>query len=340
MTAGQPRRRRVLALVPLLFPLCAASSDANQSPAASPEEKPLNFETVTLDDREPAATVQILSRPADLQRRPVILMLGALNPDGPPDWSTGLLAEGYMLVAFNVHYPPDPDPARRSQWLFFDQRFAHGYVLGGARAPGDAGRVIDYLVARDDVHPDKIGWLGSSSTGIPGLAVAAREPRLAAIVAFVSTGAYRLWLQSWHSNGLWQGRTPDLWPETEKLLATDDPILHVSTMYPTAVLMVSGGDDKVVDPATASAFADAARPYYEADPGRLRLVVYDGFAHNLPIDVVRMYAEHWFHLYMHPTEEPPVPPPAPTSLRDSVVGTQINAADHRDIVGAAEGEEP
>jgi len=207
-------------------------------------------------------------------------------------------------------------------------------VVGGARAPGDAGRVIDYLVGRGDVHPGKIGWLGSSSTGIPGLAVAAREPRLAAIVAFVSTGAYRQWLQTWHTNGLWQGETPDLWPESRKLLETDDPILHVSTMYPTAVLMVSGADDKVVDPATARAFADAARPYYEADPGRLRLVVYEGFAHNLPIDVVRMYAEHWFHLYMDPTEDPPVPPPAPTSLRESVVGTQINAADHKDVVGA------
>ena len=161
------------------------------------------------------------------------------------------MAEGYMLVAFSVAYPPDPDPARRAQWLFFDQRFAHGYVLGGLRAPQDARRVIDYLVKRGDVAPDKIGWLGSSSTGIPGLAVATQGPRLAAVVAFVSTGAYRQWLETWHTNGLWRGTTKDLWPETEELLEKVDPILHVDRMYPTAVLMVSGGEDKVVDPRTA-----------------------------------------------------------------------------------------
>src|SRR5262249_22101550 len=158
--------------------------------------------------------------------------------------------------------PPDPDPARRPQWLFFDQRFAHSYVLGGYRAPRDAARVIDYLIARGDVHPKKIGWLGSSSTGIPGLAVATREPRLAAIVAFVSTGAYRQWLDSWHANGLWRGSGSELWPETEALLA-HDPILHVEKMFPVAVLMVSGGNDKVVDPNTAKAFVEAARPFYK-----------------------------------------------------------------------------
>ena len=53
-------------------------------------------------------------------------------------------------------------------------------------------------------------------------------------------------------------------------------IRHVSTLFPCAVLMVSGGADKVVDPATARAFADAARPFYQSDPERLRLVVYEG----------------------------------------------------------------
>jgi dienelactone hydrolase len=295
----------------------------------------LKLETVHPDDKSPAATVQLLYRPGVLARRPVTLMLGSVEKDKPPFWSDGLLDEGYMLAAFAVDYPPDPDPARRAQWLVFDQRFAHGYALGGSRAPADAGRVIDYLLTRDDVNPKKIGWLGSSSTGIPGLAVATREPRLAAIVAFVSTGSYGQWFDTWHTNKLWVGKTPELWPETIKLLK-DEPIRHVSTMFPCAMLMVNGGADKIVDPTTARAFADAARPFYATDPSRLRLVVYEGFGHNLPRDVVKMYAEHWFHLYLHPTNDPPAAEGATTApaLKESVKQTQINSADHRNVVGA------
>ena len=62
---------------------------------------------------------------------------------------------------------------------------------------------------------------------------------------------------------------------------------------------------------------DAARPYYRGEPERLRLVVYDGFGHNLPVDVVKMYAESWFHLYMHPTRPVPVAASAPADLKQS-----------------------
>lgn len=303
------------------------------APKTSHTDHSLKFESITFSRPDPPATVQLLYRATPMQKRPVILMLGSLDRDKPPAWSIGLIDEGYMLAAFTVAHPPDPDPARRPQWLVFDERFAHGYALGGSRAPSDAGRVIDYLVSRADVNPKKIGWLGSSSTGIPGLAVATREPRLAAIVAFVSTGAYDEWFKTWKTNGLWVGKTNDIWPETRELLK-DEPIRHVDTMFPCAVLMVSGGTDKVVDPSTARAFADAARPYYKNDPSRLRLVIYEGFGHNLPLDVVRMHAENWFHLYLHPTNDPLPSEIPPATLEKSVKQTQINSADHRDTINA------
>jgi dienelactone hydrolase len=302
--------------------------------ATIPTASTLRYEPVSLKDKGPEATIHVLCRAAGPTRRPAIVMLGSLTSDHPPDWSMGLLDEGYMLVAFSVAHPPDPDPARRPQWLVFDERFAHSYVLGGHRAAADARRILEYLVKRGDVNPEKIGWIGSSSTGIPGLAVATQGPRLAAIVVFVSTGAYQQWLGTWHSNGLWRGKTNELWPETKELLKYD-PIRHVEKMYPTAVLMVNGGQDKVVDPATARAFVKAAQPFYEKDPNRLQLVVYENFGHNLPGDVVRMHAEHWFHLYMHPTIPSPQSAGKPSTLHESVRQTQINAADHKDVMGAA-----
>ncbi len=118
------------------------------------------------------------------------------------------------------------------------------------------------------------------------------------------------------------------------MLKREDPIDHVQTMFPCAVLMVNGGEDKVVDPATARDFVATARSFYKTDPDRLRLVVYEGFGHNLPLDIVEMHAEHWFHLYMHPTREAPAARGGVPSLRESVRRTQINATDHQDVINA------
>lgn len=293
------------------------------------------FESVTLSDGGPPATLNLFWCPRTAPRHPVILMLGGLDSNAPPSWSTNLIQEGWMLGAFSVAYPPDPDPTRRPQWLVFDERFAHSYPLAASRAIGDTRRVVDYLRSRPDVNPDKLGWFGSSTTGIPGLAVATQGPRLAAVVAFVSTGAYRAWLETWQPNGLWTGGTNGWWPETEHLLANVDPILRATNLWPTATLLVNGGDDKVVDIRSTRAFVEAARPAFTDDPARLRLVNYEGFGHNLPIDVVRDYAERWFRLYLHPINPPPGSPPEVRSLAEAARQTQINSAPHAAVMGAS-----
>lgn len=314
-------------MILLCFVICGVKAQAT---------KQIKYETISLKNGDAPITLELAYVPGVVPKYSAILMLGSLRPNGDkwevPSWSTNLLQEGFMLAAFKAAHAPDPDSTRRPQWLYFDERFAHSYVQGGWYAIHDAGTVIDYLQARGDVH--KFGWIGSSSTGIPGLAVATREPRLGAIVAFVSTGAYRSWLQSWQTNGLWKGKTQALWPETETLLPKVDPVLYVKTMYPCAVLMVSGGADKVVDAKTAKEFIGAARPYYEKDPDRLRLVVYDGFSHNLPADVVPMFTENWFRLYLNPTHDAPAPPGAPKDMNESVKRTSITGADHKAITGS------
>ncbi len=292
----------------------------------------IKFETVKIQNGDAPINLELAYSTGTVSNHPAILMLGSVKAGQIPTWSTNLLNEGYMLAAYSAAHPLDPDPARRPQWLNFDERFAHSYVEGGYNAPRDAGKVIDYLLARGDVK--KIGWVGSSSTGIPGLSVAVNEPRLDAIVAFVSTGAYRQWLDSWHTNKLWHGKTDHLWPETEALLPKADPILRVAKMFPCAVLMVSGGDDKIVDPATARSFVNAARPYYANDPERLRFVVYEGYGHNLPRDIIPMYIENWFHLYLNPTNAAPKPEGAAKDLNESVKRTSVTGADHKEIMHA------
>ena len=324
-------RARLLATVLIAF-LVSAATARDADIQIGGKAVTVTFESVELRNGEVTGTLELAYAPGSVERHPVILMLGSLKEGELPPWSTGLVAEGYMLAAFKFFHPPDPDPARRSVWLAFDEGFAHGYALNDSLVPDDATKAIDYLVSRADVNGAKIGWMGSSSTGIPGLAVITREKRIAAIVAFVSTGAHEMWLDSWTTHGLWRGKSTGLWPETRALLREHDPIHHVDKVWPTAVLMVSGGNDKVVDPATAQAFVDAVAPYYKDDPERLRLVIYHAFTHNLPADVVRMYTENWFHLYMHPTNDAPAPPGAPRTMDESVSRTQINAESHKGVV--------
>jgi hypothetical protein len=132
------------------------------SGSLSLQAAPLRFESVTLSEGGPPATLNLLSCPVAVARHPVILMLGALESNAPPAWSTNLLEEGWMLCAFSVAHPPDPDPAKRPQWLVFDERFAHSYPLAAQRAIADTERVVSYLRTRADVDPEKLGWFGSS----------------------------------------------------------------------------------------------------------------------------------------------------------------------------------
>lgn len=292
------------------------------------------IETIRLTNG-PVVTVQVAHTSGKKNvRRPAILTLGSIKPDAMPGWSTNLLEDGFALVAFTAEYPPDPNPARRPVWLHFDPRFAHSYVLGGVRTPQDTHRVINYLEGRADIDVERIGWLGSSTTGIFGLAAATREPRIKAIVAFVATGAYEKWLETWKPNGLWQSHDVDLWPETRALLPEADPIRRATNLYPCATLLINGGTDKVVDVSSTRAFVEAARPAYATNPDRLQLIVYDGMGHNLPDGVIPLYAGYWFRMHLASRAQSEEATAQPLNLLESTRQTALTPTPHERLIGA------
>ena len=87
-------------LVPLLVGLGCLSSCLGLRAA------PLRFESVTIREGGPTATLNVLWCPGAVARHPVILMLGAIDSNAAPAWSTNLLQEGWMLCAFSVAHPP------------------------------------------------------------------------------------------------------------------------------------------------------------------------------------------------------------------------------------------
>src|SRR5437899_6685714 len=88
-----------------------------QTPAAG---RSFSFESLTLENGDAPITLNLAYQPASVQGRPVILMLGSINSNQLPNWSTNLVSEGYMLAAFTAAHVPDPDPDRRPVWLYFD----------------------------------------------------------------------------------------------------------------------------------------------------------------------------------------------------------------------------
>ena len=121
-------RARLLATVLFAF-LGSAATARDADIQIGGKAVTVTFESVELRNGEVTGTLELAYAPGSVERHPVILMLGSLKEGELPPWSTGLVAEGYMLAAFKFFHPPDPDPARRSVWLAFDEGFAHGYAL-------------------------------------------------------------------------------------------------------------------------------------------------------------------------------------------------------------------
>jgi len=266
----------ILGLLTLLMLSCVRAGGYKAAGMPDPAKIPgeLHYvETMLHEEGQPDVNVGIVFRDGTVEKHPVIMVLGIPG----------------RVLGEATAARPSVDPAKLPEWSV--DLIREGYMLatwcippaadqtkavqsGPAAFTRAVSRVIDCLVMRDDVNPTKIGWFGASASGIPALSVAAVEKRIAAVMVFVSSNK----------------------PE------------FAEKIYPTAVLIVNGGADTVVKPEGARNYYNAAKPFYRNDPWRLRLVIYEGETHNLPLDVVKLYAEHWFHLYLHPTKEPPTPP--------------------------------
>jgi pimeloyl-ACP methyl ester carboxylesterase len=276
----------------------AALIPAAQAPKIASDPLPSRFRSQRVTEDQ-AGHKLTLDSTWDPNRRPetprtAVLFLGAMPNLSPSGWARRLLDQGICLAALQVEHPPEPNPQDRPVWLHFDARFAHFYAQIAERTPRDVQRAITLLKNSAEPNIDRFGMLGISTTGIAALAAACRVPDLASVLTFVATGAIQLWLETWKPNGLWKGPPgEEIREATLKLLQAHDPIRHTAGLKGKRVLMINGAEDRVVDLGPARAFAASARNHMD-NSNNLRHVVYEGFGHNLPEDVVGMYAAAWF----------------------------------------------
>jgi dipeptidyl aminopeptidase/acylaminoacyl peptidase len=148
--------------------------------------------------------------------------------------------------------------------LLFDFRghgeSGDGLVTIGDRERRDLEAAVDFVAARPDADPDRIGAIGFSMGGATLAQVAAQDSRLRAVVieaAFASLDA-TIRYRSRYLGPLTQW--PSLWAVRRAGVDVDDvtPVADLCAISPRPVLLIYGERDSDVPPGTAQAMYEAA----------------------------------------------------------------------------------
>ena len=139
------------------------------------------------------------------------------------------VARGFTVLTIDV-------PNRGERKAKGPRNFWQGLARGGTflQTLGDYSRAVDYLVSRDDVDRDRIGYAGISLGAITGLTFVAHEPRVAAMVSIVG-GANLL-------GGLKVALDPDVKKAAERI----DPFYYAARIAPRPLMLMNATRDQLV----------------------------------------------------------------------------------------------
>ena len=220
---------------------------------------------------------------------------------------TELIERGCALVSFQNSKPDRrPWPKGRAKWVWPtpDPAGAESFARSAKYAPGDWGTVIDWIETRDDLRDDRIGYMGGSTTAIMGFGLISMESRITCAALIAGSGSMREFVEGWKRNYSWKEKGFDVWPETEELFEKWDPILFVDRIFPTALLIINGSDDKIIPIESVRHYYDAIRPHYAKDPDRLQFVVFEGAGHGWDQKWNTFMVVDWFDRYLIQDEAP------------------------------------
>lgn len=185
----------------------------------------------------------------------------------------------------------------------------------GWKATNDARRLVDYLLTRDDVDPERIYLVGASYGAMTGTHILAHDKRFKAGVLVVGGGNFNIMLDA----PLIRREVPAMALAVLKPIANwlgkpFDPIRSAPDTAPTPILMQNGSDDILVSPEAGEAlFAALAEPkeilWYKVDHPGLR----DG---DGP-EIVRMLDEGLVWLQAKAGMPPAAEQPAPVVVSDA-----------------------
>ena len=152
----------------------------------------------------------------------------------------------------------------------------------------DLQRAVDVLLARPDVDPTRIAFVGGSYGGSVGAIFAGVDPRPATFVLFVAGGGFVSYFSS--PEGTPEGPLASLPPEEREpwiaAMAPLEGLRWVGRARPGSVLFQSGREDPLVPPAKSEALHRAA--------GSSQAVRWYDSGHKLP-EHARQDRYRWLH---------------------------------------------
>ncbi|MFQ5458742.1 MAG: alpha/beta hydrolase, partial [Myxococcota bacterium] len=216
----------------------------------------------------------ILTLPKDAGHAPVCVLLHGVTHHKEAAYvraATRLLVEqGFASIALDSQY--HGDRARDDRSVRFHAYTSYTNRDASVQTALDCMRAVDYVRARDDIDPDRIGFMGFSQGAIVGATFCARDHRVGATVLFVGGGNF---LQMYPPAPHDEARR-----RAEAISATVDPVHHVGLISPRPLLMINAERDDIVPRAcTEDLFAAAGEPK--------RIAWYDAHHSGLPAEAFR-----------------------------------------------------
>lgn len=259
MRAVVPARR----LLPLVVVLAVVAAGCIPRARAAPRGGALraSVERVLLHHGAIELTLEI---PIDgsHRRRPVVL--------GMPGMRATVLEAGAIWGDYTIQWTrlkdaPPPPPTHDTVGTFVltspsADVLGRNYLETISRTAWEfLPEIVDHLVTRDDVAPDRIALGGASTNGFIALQAASREKRLAAVGVFLACGDYFRFLQD-SSMGM-AGQPLRLDPAYADWVRTQEVIRFPDTLPPTPLLLTGRVGDPLIPIAcvdtTAEVLADA-----------------------------------------------------------------------------------
>jgi dipeptidyl aminopeptidase/acylaminoacyl peptidase len=145
----------------------------------------------------------------------------------------------------------------------------HGYV----ETSRDVSRVIDYLIARGDIDPARVGVAGWSGGGITSLMAACRDDRIRAVVAW-KAGADFVQIMNLRGQALLMNQAMND-DSCKRELQDDDPIYHFRNIPPKALALIGNMEDPLMPRQGAQTLYDRLSPLYADRPDRLMIKFFD-----------------------------------------------------------------
>jgi len=264
-TAGLARGRRgflgaVALFLALIVAACGGGDAVDEGPFAYDAGRPLSTaDRGVVDDDYPIAVHDVsyasgddtieafLSVPPGEVRRPAVVYVHGAGSTrdsmmGPALW---LAARGAVTLAITAPSSTATAPAvtgalDRLRW----QRSLEIRDVIAVR------RAVDLLTGRDDVDPDRIGFVGWSAGARAGAIISGVEPRFHALV-LISGGSAPV-------SEFVQAAPPELRPEVEETMSSIDPLRYIAQARPGSLLLQDGRRDAVIPLKALQALIDAA----------------------------------------------------------------------------------